>query len=99
MNMSMWSATVNVSPLPEHPQYWEMGFGWLVVYLTGGTMEEAAMRAAGLAGLLWYKVESTRIEVIEAPPYPREVGLRQVYDEAILRGLSWLVVACPTGAE
>ena len=93
----MWEATVMVRPNAGHPQYWELEAGWLVVYLTGGDRESAAKRAETLAGLLWFDVVDSRIDVVESPAYPGESGLRQAYNEARTRGLSWSVVACPTG--
>jgi hypothetical protein len=92
----LYRVVLKVRPLPQHPMYWDIQFGYLNLWLFAPSAESAGERAVDIAEALPYELVGTRAEVCrDKPPVCAEFQT----GEAMARqtGLGTFLVACRTG--
>lgn len=94
---SLLCTTLRVIPLPAHGHYWEMGFGYLRIWLRDSDPHNACRRARTIAQELPFEIVGSRAQVLD---YSKENADYHVRSKLVASvGASLMLVAVRTGAD
>ena len=112
---TLYRVTLKVRPLPGHPLYWKMQFGFLLVWLFADSYDGAASTACKIVGELPYELIGEQFAVTSyAAPVTKEESGSSVVDDpspetteqmairkqlALESGLALMLIVVATGAD
>ncbi len=99
MKMQLYRVAFKVRPAAQHPKYWEIQFGFLLLYLWAESAEQAGDSAATIVGVLPYEVVGRNVEVIHITGPDKKPELERCAQEARSIGFCMSLVACQTGTD
>jgi hypothetical protein len=61
--LKLYGVEIRVRPTPEHPRYFEIGFGWLIIFLLDESPQSAGVRAELIADQLPYERVGEKLRI------------------------------------
>jgi len=95
--MKLYRVALKVRPTPAHPLYWQIQFGYLLVWLLDDSHQAAGRRAAAIVELLPYERIQDRIAVVAADALPKRPPFEKVEQHAMQLGVAFYFASCPPG--
>lgn len=96
--MELFRVALKVRPLPQHPLYWDVQFGHLLIWLHAKSPVDAADRARVIVNQLPYERVGTALAV-----HRDRLSLKPQFQiceqEAETVGLALYLIACSTGVD
>jgi hypothetical protein len=96
--MPIYRVCVRVRPTTEHPTYFEIQFGYLLVWIVGKTAEDAGVKAAEVVERLPYEIVGERL-LVQKPKDEARSDLAEFVDETKKVGISFQFLVRETGAD
>lgn len=96
--VKLYKVSIKVRPLPHHPRFWDVQFGYLLVWIFAADAEKAGEAAVGVVAAMPFERVTDAVEVQTGEP-AHVPELESKVKEAKESGFAWLLVGCVTGTE
>jgi hypothetical protein len=97
--MKLYRVALKVRPSTAHPLYWQIQFGYLLVWLLDDSPQVAGERAAAILESLPYERIGARVSVVAADNLPKQPEFERCAHAAKEVGVAFFFVASATGAD
>jgi hypothetical protein len=101
-NVKLWTAIFPVRPTPEHPGYWDIQYGYLVIWLFDIDAHNASHRACLILKDLPYDTANGKMVIDSANPFAgteMDHSFQQGEADAELTGFGLQLFAVRTGED